>query len=224
MDITEELFLLQDEKYRKFNKRLVPECDSIGVRIPVLRKLAKHLQHGAVAEVEKFLSRLPHRYLEENHLHAFLLEQLKDGPELLRRTEEFLPHIDNWQTCDSFLPPVFKQDTPMIVHAIERWLTSSRPFTVRYAVRLKLFRKEFSCGDIKSVIKAGHHPGEPVWMASAWYLSMAALHNRAALLQALKEQPPCGRLKKAAARKIRESRQFSNEEKKNFSQLLKTGA
>ena len=43
-EITNELFKMQDEKYRDFNSKLIPTVDKesmIGVRTPELRKYAK---------------------------------------------------------------------------------------------------------------------------------------------------------------------------------------
>ena len=45
-DIQERLFELRDEQYKKFNAGLLPTVDPdmmIGVRTPVLRKLARQL-------------------------------------------------------------------------------------------------------------------------------------------------------------------------------------
>ena len=42
--IREELFAKQDEEYQKFHSKLCPNVnDIIGVRIPILRKMAKQI-------------------------------------------------------------------------------------------------------------------------------------------------------------------------------------
>ena len=74
MEIEERLFALQDKAYRDFHKKLVPTVPSeniIGVRTPALRKLAKEIVQAG--EEEDFLDRLPHRYFDENQLHAFII-------------------------------------------------------------------------------------------------------------------------------------------------------
>lgn len=95
----------------------------------MLRKYAKELAHGSrlflsvqkekrvcntVKEndcdnVEKFLNTLPHYYYEENNLHMFLIMQMRDYDTALAYLEAFLPYIDNWATCDSGVPAVFKK-------------------------------------------------------------------------------------------------------------------
>lgn len=101
--IQEQLFVLQDKKYQEFKSKLIPNIPKetiIGIRTPLLRKLAKDL--AGTVQAENFLKDLPHKYDEENNLHAFLIERIRDYEEALRKTEKFLPYINNWGTCDSF--------------------------------------------------------------------------------------------------------------------------
>lgn len=72
--LIETLFSLKDEKYRNFHASLMPTVSKdtvIGVRVPQLRKLAAELKRDPYAE--EFLNSLPHRYYEENNLHALLI-------------------------------------------------------------------------------------------------------------------------------------------------------
>ena len=72
-EIREDLINMQDKAYRDFHSRLVPTLPKekiIGVRTPALRKYAKTL--SANSDIDIFLSDLPHKYYEENNLHAFL--------------------------------------------------------------------------------------------------------------------------------------------------------
>ena len=64
---------MSDEEYREFSCRLIPTVKKskvIGIRIPVLRQYAKNLEN-----YENFLNELPHKYFEENNLHAFYRER-----------------------------------------------------------------------------------------------------------------------------------------------------
>ena len=133
--IRAQLFALQDKEYQIFNSRLMPTLPPetvIGVRVPLLRKLAKQLAN--TPEAETFLQKLPHFYYEENALHAFLLEAVRDYGIALAATERFLPYVDNWAVCDCFSPKVFAQHKPELLPAIRRWLGSDRTYTVRYGI------------------------------------------------------------------------------------------
>ena len=99
MNLQERLFELQDLDYQAFQRKLMPTVAPeavIGVRIPALRKLAK--EFGKTQEAEVFLRTLPHVYYEENCLHGFLIEQIKDFDGCVAALDAFLPFVDNWAT------------------------------------------------------------------------------------------------------------------------------
>ncbi len=105
--ITDGLFALKDENYRRFHAKLIPDIpidNIIGVRTPVLRKYAKEV--AKLPEVNIFLESLPHSYYEENNLHGALLSLLypKDIIAFMEQLERFLPYVDNWATCDMLSP------------------------------------------------------------------------------------------------------------------------
>ena len=103
--IRAQLFALRDEAYRTFHSALMPTVPPetvLGVRVPALRRLAKQLAGTAQAEV--FLQALPHGYYEENNLHAFLIELIRDYDRALAETEAFLPYINNWAPVTAFAP------------------------------------------------------------------------------------------------------------------------
>ncbi|MBO5060977.1 MAG: DNA alkylation repair protein [Clostridia bacterium] len=176
MDIQKELFKLQDEEYKSFHSRLMPTVNPeliIGVRVPLLRKLSK--EFAKTAEAQDFLLTLPHRFYEENNVHAFVIEEIKDFDEALAKTEEFLPYIDNWATCDMFMPKVFKKNTDKLLAKIREWICSDKPYTVRYAIGLLMklyldeeFNEEFL--ELAASVKSEEYY---VNMMIAWYFATA---------------------------------------------------
>lgn len=180
MNIREELFNLQDLKIRDFTAKLIPNLNKevfIGIRTPVLRNFAKNLYKNNPDECEKFLNTLPHKYFEENNLHGFIIENLKDLDKTLNYTDEFLPHIDNWATCDSFNPKIFKKHPEKIYDKIKIWIKDEREYTVRYAIGLLLsnflddeFKKEhlYLVADVK-------RDEYYIKMMIAWYFSFALI-------------------------------------------------
>jgi 3-methyladenine DNA glycosylase AlkD len=135
----------QDLKYRDFHASLLPNIDKkkiIGVRVPTMRKIAKEFAASSAAaktvpaDVAKFLDKLPHKYFEENQVHLFVVERIKDFDECLRRIEQFLPYIDNWAVCDGKSPKALLKDEKRFVSCIEKWLKSKHPYTVRFGVNM----------------------------------------------------------------------------------------
>lgn len=136
MNITEKLLSMQDLEYKAFHSKLMPTVDGnrvIGIRIPVLRKFAKELSDE---HAKKFMQGLPHFYYEENNLHAFLIERIGDYNECIKAVNAFLPFVDNWATCDSLRPKVFKKHLPELLEQIKIWITAKDTYTVRFALEM----------------------------------------------------------------------------------------
>lgn len=136
-EIERELLLLKDEKYLAFQGPLIPSVAPermIGVRTPALRGLAKRLLSDGSAD--DFLSELPHRYFEEDQLHAFILSYGKDFSRCLSELDRFLPYVDNWATCDQMSPVSFGKREAELIPAVRRWLASGATYTVRFAVKV----------------------------------------------------------------------------------------
>ena len=174
--IINELYKLRDEKYRIFHSKLMPNIDFdkiIGVRIPDVRSLANQLKNNE--DIDKFLASLPHKYYEENNLHSFIIEQISDYEECVRKINEFLPYIDNWATCDSLRPRIFKKNTEKLLSEIKKWINSKHCYTIRFGIEMlmiyyldKYFSVEYL--ELVSNIKSDDYY---VKMMIAWYFATA---------------------------------------------------
>ena len=135
--LRDRLFSLQDTAYRDFHSRLIPNIDPervIGIRTPALRAFAK--EFSETNEADEFLASLPHFFYEENNLHAMLLCEKKDFAETVRLLDAFLPHVDNWATCDLMRPKAFPGDDGELYAKICEWIASDHVYTVRFALVL----------------------------------------------------------------------------------------
>ncbi|MBQ4376178.1 MAG: DNA alkylation repair protein [Bacteroidales bacterium] len=134
-EIRSKLFALRDEKYAAFQAPLIPTVNPdtfIGVRTPVLRSLAKEIVRQDW--VGEFLADLPHRYFDENQLHAFIIATIGDFAAAIAAVERFLPYVDNWATCDQLLPRAFRRSHADLLPYIERWVASDHEYTVRFGL------------------------------------------------------------------------------------------
>lgn len=135
--IQSHLLAMQDMNYKDFHKNLIPTVPEeliIGVRTPQLRKYAKQL--AGTPEAEEFLQSLPHHYYEENNLHGFLLESIKDYDRLIVMLDEFLPFVDNWATCDMMRPKVFAKHTDKLIGKIWEWMEAEDTYTIRFGIEM----------------------------------------------------------------------------------------
>ncbi|MBE6903674.1 MAG: DNA alkylation repair protein [Ruminococcaceae bacterium] len=174
MDITKELFKMQDLKYKEFHSKLMPTVDSqsvIGVRVPLIRAFSKKIKN----EADEFLNSLPHKYYEENNLHAFLIAQTDDFDKCIKMLNVFLPFVDNWATCDSLRPKCFNKNKDKLLCEIEKWIKSKHVYTVRFAIEMLMvyyLDEDFDERYLKTVseIKSEEYY---INMMLAWYFATA---------------------------------------------------
>ena len=110
---TERLRERAEPAYAKFMAGILPTVDKrtiLGVRAPVMRGLVREVR--GTPEAEAFLKELPHRYYDENALHAWLITEEKDFSVCLARVREFLPFVDNWASATGSCPPSSKSTLP----------------------------------------------------------------------------------------------------------------
>lgn len=164
---------MREEEYRDFSSKLIPTVDKstvIGIRIPLLRKYAKSLEN-----YEDFLQALPHKYFEENNLHAFLIERERDFDACIEKLDVFLPYVDNWSTCDSMKPKVLKKEPEKLLIHIKRWLKAKDVYSVRYAINLLMsfYLDENFDEDYLELVAEVKSEEYYINMMRAWYFATA---------------------------------------------------
>ena len=220
--IRKRLFELQDLQYKAFHSKLMPDINPdliIGVRVPDLRRLAKKLK--GTPEAATFLKTLPHEYYEENNLHAFLIEGINDFGECIKAVDEFLPYIDNWATCDSLRPKIFRKHLNELEKQAYEWIDSGKEFTVRYGIECLMVHflgDNFSIGHalkVASVDCSEYY----VSMMVAWYFATALAKQPEAILPIIERGLPDPETQKRTIHKANESFRISNELKQYLAHL-----
>ncbi len=176
MDITQRLFEMQDEEYRDFTSKLIPNISPdtmMGIRLPHIKKLARELYKGG--EYVDFINDLPHAYFEEYHLHSFIISQIKDIDACISEIDKLLPYIDNWSVCDSLRPKCFAKNKEKALDFIKKCLDSDHTYTMRFAIEMLMVY--FLDGDFKSeyLDLVTNVDGEDYYlkMMVAWYFATA---------------------------------------------------
>ena len=207
-----ELYSMSEPEFRLFQSKLIPNISMeriLGVRIPRIRKYATSLKKQG--RVEAFLSQLPHKYFEEDLLHAILLNGLKEPFEAL---DAFLPFVDNWSVCDTIAPKALptKQDS---LEKIKGWLGSKHTYTARFAIG-SLMR--FYLGD-------AFDPEHLSWVANiksddyylnmgvAWYFATALAKQYDSTIPYFENRLLTPTVHKLAVRKANESYRVTPEHK-----------
>ena len=137
MTILDRLYELEDKEYAAFQAKLtpgVPPESFIGVRVPMVRKLAKELIKAN--EYADFLQQLPHKFYDENMLHGLLVSEIKDYDWCIAEVDKFLPYVDNWAVCDIMSPKVFKKNKEALLTKIVEWSGSEHLYTSRFGIEM----------------------------------------------------------------------------------------
>ena len=221
-EIQVRLFELQDTEYRDFHARLMPTVDKekvIGVRTPVLRKYAGEL--SGQPEAQEFLKTLPHTYYEENNLHGFLLEKIKDYDTCMGEMKKFLPYIDNWATCDGVAPKVFGRHKEELIKEIPGWLESGQTYVIRFGVNMlmRFFLDEDFKPEYAEKVAAIRSEEYYVKMVVAWYFATALAKQYDAVIPFLEERCLENWTHQKTIQKARESYRISPAQKEYLKTL-----
>lgn len=221
--IKARLFELQDLKYRDFHSRLMPTVKKeliIGVRTPDLRRLAKELSKSGHST--EFMKILPHKYYEENNLHAFLIEEIKDYDACIAEINRFLPFVDNWATCDMMRPKIFKKHLPELLEEIKKWIKSDDTYTVRFGIEMLMcfYLDEHFSPEYPEWVSQIRSDEYYIGMMIAWYFATALAKQYDAVIPYLEEGRLDADTHNKTIRKAVESYRIS-EEKKNYLRKMK---
>lgn len=189
--VQQDLFAMQDLKYRDFHAKLMPTVEKesvIGVRVPVLRTYAK--KFGKTEEAKQFLKILPHQYYEENNLHGLLIDQMKDYELCIEELIRFLPYINNWATCDILSVKAVKGHLDSYIKNIYQWLESDYTYTIRFGINMLMryyLEEEFKI-EYPEKVAAIRSEEYYVNMVRAWYFATALAKKYDQVLPFLEEQ------------------------------------
>lgn len=221
-EIRTQLFAMRDLDYLDFHAGLIPTVEKdhiIGVRTPVLRKYAGEIAGNPMKE--EFLKALPHQYYDENNLHGFLIEKIRNIGECLEAVDTFLPYVDNWATCDLMSPKVFEKYKDELLPYVYKWLESGETYTIRYGVNVLM--RHFLEADFKPEyleLVAGIQSEEYyVKMVVAWYFATALAKQYEAAVPFLTNHRLDTWTHNKTIQKARESNRISGETKEYLKTL-----
>lgn len=187
--IRQELFAMQDLKYKEFHGSLCPDMDNIiGVRIPKLREYAKELYKNNNLEDIK----IEDKYYEELVIQGMLIGfQIKTPIEgVIKQVKEFVPKINSWAVCDTFcagLKITKKYQTEMF-KVIKEYLKSKQEYEVRFAIVMLLdyYINDQYIDQVLQILNNIKLDKYYVQMANAWAVSICLIKYYNKTLEFLK--------------------------------------
>ena len=169
----EYLFSLKDDEYKKFNQKIVKTDNIIGIRLPILKNIAKII---AKNDYLSFIKNNKHQYSEEIMLHGLVITYLKiDFNESIKLFDEYIKYIDSWATCDSVVMnyKIVSKNLDICLIKIKEYLKSDKPFVKRVGIVLLFYYlNDDYIDEVLKLINSVKSDDYYVKMANAWLISI----------------------------------------------------
>lgn len=172
----EYLFSLKDDEYQKFNQKIVKTDNIIGIRLPILKNIAKMIAKG---DYLNFIKNNKHQYTEEIMLHGLVITYLKVSfNESIKLFDEYIKYIDSWATCDSVVMnyKIVSKNLDICLVKIKEYLKSDKPFIKRVGIVLLFYYlNDDYINEVLILINSIKSDDYYVKMANAWLISISLI-------------------------------------------------
>ena len=213
-----------DEEYRKFVAKTVPNVPIekiIGVRSAKIQETARCIDWDMELI---FRAALPHKYHDENMLHAALLSEFSqedDYQNCIDGIDRFLPYVDNWAVCDAISPKVFGRHPKGLEEKINDWLRAERPYTIRFGLLMlmKFYLDDFFDEEHFQWVIDISSNAQYVRMAQAWYFATALVKRWDQMVPLLENEMLEPTVHNLTIQKAVESRRITYDRKKYLRSL-----
>lgn len=213
-ELTEYLKTLADSKYKQFSDSLVPNGDvSIGIRVPILRQIAKDISKGNYTE---FLTCKKGVYREEIMLEGLVMALIKcDYPQMLGYIKTYVEKINSWETCDIVSFKGLKKYLNEFFNDIKYFIYNDNPWIVRYGFGclLEFYLTDEYIDRVLAYVNSVNSDFYYVQMMQGWLVATAAAKCRDKTMVYLEHNKLNDTTQNMAVRKIRESNRISKEDK-----------
>lgn len=160
-----------DENYKAFHKKLLKNesVNILGVRVPQLRKIAKEYK-GRVDELITY----PDEFYEVTFVKLMAVSLL-GYDEFIKYLDKCVPLIDNWATCDCFVPKCIAKHREDFLPYIRKYAAQDKEFYQRFALTtlLHFYVEEDYAQLLFSFAEKANTQYYYVHMAAAWLIAEA---------------------------------------------------
>lgn len=221
-EFTEYLNSFAEEEYKKFSHALIPETpDMLGIRIPVLRRIAKEILKGNFTE---FLELRKGKSHEEGIVEGLVMAGAKlPYPQMLKLMKRYSGIIYNWAMCDTVVFKGIRKHRAEFFHDVDWFLESENPWVIRCGL-LHLMNFYLDSEYILAVLEkilAVKSDFYYVEMMISWFLATAVAKCREETISALRSGGFSPRVMKMTAQKVRDSRRVSESDKALVTEISK---
>ena len=213
-DFLNVLYLNQDFKYKEFHGKLILDSNLIGVRTPILKKIAHFISKS---DYNNFILNNKHKLYEEKLVHGLLIGYLKlDFYEIIKLLNDFTIYIDNWAICDLTASnlKIFSKNLDEGFTIIKDYLNNPNTWINRfgYVLLLDYYINDKYIDEILELCKQ-YKDEYYIKMSIAWLLSMCYLKYNDKTIKFLKQRYLDNWTNNKTIQKIIESKRVSNGER-----------
>ncbi len=208
-------YALHEPKNVAFDTKIInTHLRVLGIRIPVLRKIAKTL----AIQAERVVKGLKVDCYELMTLKGLMITKLQDCEAVYVALESFVPTIENWATCDLMCGDlkIVENNPDYFLPLISKFLASEREFEIRTGVVLLM---KFYLADLSRVFALINNLNSDYYyvnMALGWLICESFLRDKASTLHFLRTAQISPVAINKGIQKIRESFRVSDLEKQEI--------
>ena len=174
-ELIKYLYSIKDDEYRKFNERIIKTDNIIGVRLPILKTMAKEISK---LDYLTFIKNNKHKYYEEMMLHGLVITYLKDYDVSIKLFDDYINYIDSWATCDSVVLnyKIINKNLDKYFIKIKEYLKSDKSFINRVGiVSLFYYLNDDYIDEAFNMVNCIKSDEYYVKMAIAWLISICLI-------------------------------------------------
>ncbi len=223
-ELASRLYDLQEEGYQKFHAKLLPGIDNVlGVRVPMLRAIAKELSKDNVIAMQIIDS--PAQTHEYAMIQSFIVAQIKCPIDVrVQMVDRFVPQIYSWAICDCFVNSVkdAKKFPEIFLPLIRKYINSPKEYEQRFSA-VMLLTHYVTADYINDTLELlSEIRGEEYYtkMAVSWAYSMCLVKFPELSLEFLKGADLDEWTLRKALQKTRESYRCTLELKEKMKELI----
>lgn len=207
------LFEIRDSKYKDFHSSLGVD-NVIGIRIPVMRNIAKEIYKGNYKE---FLSLVETNYYEEITIYGFIVGYIKELATSVYYLDKYKNMINNWASCDTFCASykIVKKNKDYFFNYIKNNISSKNLWIRRlcFVLLLDYYVEEEYIDDIFILCDKYNTSDYYVQMAVAWLISVCYVKYKDKTINYIKNNRLDDFTHNKSIQKIKESLRISKEDK-----------
>ncbi len=211
----EYLKSISEEKFRDFSKKITPgEFTMLGIRFPILRSIAKEISKY---DYVGFLKVDDQNIFEIKILKGYIIGGIKDFEKYKEYFYKFLPTIDNWAICDTFIASskIIKKYPDYFLDTVEKLLSTKDTYNnrVAFVIMLDYFTDDEHIDRVFSLIEGYTSSEYYANMALAWLLAECYIKCCKQTKKYLKTHHFDKEVMRYTVRKIKDSFRVSPEDK-----------